>query len=188
MTDLVCNGSYRPCMLRHTCTYSTHKENPLFRLILSDPFKGGWFGFWNPISGFFALPSDCGSKFHFFSIIMYIHTTQNSSALVWFRSGEKPKTSSQKLVLHKMQISWKFPRPIWKQRYTLCLSRAKDFNDTKHLCVRKQFRCYECKRGFHRCSAPYGSFWMGHCIGVACWSTTIWLSLWAIRFGLPDHI
>ncbi len=33
---------------------------------------------------------------NFFSIIIHIHLTENISAVVWFRSGKKPRTSSQK--------------------------------------------------------------------------------------------
>ena len=35
-------------------------------------------------------------KFHFFSIIIDLETPENCARLVWFRLGQKPRTSSQK--------------------------------------------------------------------------------------------
>ena len=40
------------------------------------------------------------TKFNFFLIIIDLESPQNITAVVWFRSGEKPRTSSQKYVFN----------------------------------------------------------------------------------------
>ncbi len=53
--------------------------------------------FWGPI----AILS---GNVNFFSIIIDIHFPENISAVVWIRSGKKPRTSSQKYVSDITQV------------------------------------------------------------------------------------
>ncbi len=60
--------------------------------------------FWGPI----AILS---GNVNFFSIIIDIHFPENISAVVWIRSGKKPRTSSQKYVSDITQVCEKTGAP-----------------------------------------------------------------------------
>ncbi len=64
-----------------------------------------------PLSNVLAPLCDGESKVQLFLIIINIHSPENLSALVWFRLGEKPRTSrtsSQKYVFQKMRNTQEF--------------------------------------------------------------------------------
>ncbi len=138
--------------------------------------------FWGPI----AILS---GNVNFFSIIIDIHFPENISAVVWIRSGKKPRTSSQKYVSDITQVCEKTgPRRPQITGGFFDFPWPKDSKYVKILSLRQAVWELLAHSRFFCCSAPYGPIWLRIWYVLLKLRATHWqsfkslgLTVWAAR-------
>ncbi len=138
--------------------------------------------FWGPI----AILS---GNVNFFSIIINIHFPENISAVVWIRSGKKPRTSSQKYVSDITQVCEKTgPRRPQITGGFFDFPWPKDSKYVKILSLRQAVWELLALSRIFCCSAPYGPIWLRIWYVLLKLRATHWqsfkslgLTVWAAR-------
>ncbi len=138
--------------------------------------------FWGPIAILSGIVN-------FFSIIIDIHFPENISAVVWIRSGKKPRTSSQKYVSDITQVCEKTgPRRPQITGGFFDFPWPKDSKYVNILSLRQAVWELLALSRFFCCSAPYGPIWLRIWYVLLKLRATHWqsfkslgLTVWAAR-------